>query len=253
MNSPRAPDDAMAEGAAANVRPPATSPSLSSSTVESAFARVVGRAPSVVERERLYRLRDALGLRDNDAFWSIVMALEYYDRLFRVYPERLAEVTDRVVEGAREACAAAAAREVASVQRALAQSVAETSARLARGVAERPLAVHWVTTALAAVVAFGAMCVHAGYELALRGQPFWIVDRQHGSGVRMALASILAAPAGWMVLALLLPAAVHGVRFGSRLAGDPDASTSERVLGWCIVVCCLGAGGASVLALARLV
>ena len=29
-------------------------------------------------RARLYRLRDALGLADDDAFWSIVMALEYY-------------------------------------------------------------------------------------------------------------------------------------------------------------------------------
>jgi hypothetical protein len=35
----------------------------------------VGRQVSEAERARLYRLRDALGLRDNDAFWSIVRRL----------------------------------------------------------------------------------------------------------------------------------------------------------------------------------
>ena len=46
-------------------------------SVEETFAKVVGRHASDEERQRLYRLRDALGLSDNDAFWSIVMALEY--------------------------------------------------------------------------------------------------------------------------------------------------------------------------------
>jgi hypothetical protein len=30
---------------------------------------------------------------DNDALWSIVMALEHYDSFFRAYPEKLAEKT----------------------------------------------------------------------------------------------------------------------------------------------------------------
>jgi hypothetical protein len=61
-------------------------------SVEETFAKVVGRHASDEERRRLYRLRDALGLRDNDAFWSIVMALEYYDSFFRRYPAELAEL-----------------------------------------------------------------------------------------------------------------------------------------------------------------
>jgi hypothetical protein len=57
--------------------------------VEETFAKVVGRHPSEAARRRLYRLRDALGLRDNDAFCSIVMALEYYDSFFQQYPAQL--------------------------------------------------------------------------------------------------------------------------------------------------------------------
>jgi len=76
-------------------------------SVENAFAKLTGRPASPAERERLYRLRDALGLRDNDAFWSIVMALEYYDSFWRKYPEQLAEESARSLENARAAFAAA--------------------------------------------------------------------------------------------------------------------------------------------------
>ena len=43
---------------------------------EEAFAKLLGRQPSEKERERLYRVRDALGIQENDAFWYIVMTLE---------------------------------------------------------------------------------------------------------------------------------------------------------------------------------
>ena len=130
-------------------------------SVEEAFAKVVGRQTSDEERARLYRLRDALGLRDNDAFWSIVMALEYYDSFFRAYPEKLAEETARAIENARAAFAVAAEKEAAEVERVLSERVAETSVKIARKLAERPVGLHRVTTALAAAVAFGALCTAA--------------------------------------------------------------------------------------------
>ena len=108
-------------------------------SLEETFAKIVGRHASDEERQRLYRLRDALGLRDNDAFWSIVMALEYYDSFFRRYPAELAECTERCIEDARGAFAAAAEREAAHVQRTLSEKVAETSVAIARQLAERPV------------------------------------------------------------------------------------------------------------------
>jgi hypothetical protein len=125
-------------------------------TVESVFAKLTGRTASQPERERLYRLRDALGLHDNDAFWSIVMALEHYDSFFRLYPAQLAEVTSRTIESVHAACASAAAQEVALVQRSLSEKVAETSVVLARKLADKPIGIHRFSLALAAVVAFGA-------------------------------------------------------------------------------------------------
>jgi hypothetical protein len=88
-------------------------PRRSLAVSEDTFGKVVGRHASDEERQRLYRLRDALGLRDNDAFWSIVMALEYDDSFFRRYLAELAEHTERCIEDARAAFAAAAETEAA--------------------------------------------------------------------------------------------------------------------------------------------
>jgi hypothetical protein len=155
-------------------------------SVEEAFAKVVGRQVSEEERARLYRLRDALGLHDNDAFWSIVMALEHYDAFFRQYPAQLAELTARAIENARAAFAVAAEKEAAQVERVLSERVAETSVQIARKLAERPVGLHRVTTVLAAVVAFGALAV----------------------------------PAGWMIFALLVPVAGVGAKAGWTVATD---------------------------------
>ncbi len=70
-------------------------------TVEDTFAKLVGRQASEAERTRLYRVRDALGLRDNDAFWSIVMALEHYDCVLSAVPGAAGRADRRVTREVR--------------------------------------------------------------------------------------------------------------------------------------------------------
>ena len=200
-------------------------------SVEETFAKVVGRHASDEERQRLYRLRDALGLRDNDAFWSIVMALEYYDSFFRRYPAQLAEHTERCIENARAAFAAAAEKEAAQVQRTLSEKVAETSVADRPRLAERPVGLHRVTMLLAAVVAFGALCVSAGYSLAAPVKPFWATRVETLTPLQREAAKVLAAPAGWMMFALLLPAAVYGARVG-WVAASEATQGRDRIVGW---------------------
>jgi hypothetical protein len=209
-------------------------------SIETAFAHLVGRQATQAEGERLHRLRSVLGLRDNDAFWSIVIALEHYDSFFRAYPAQLAEVTGRTIENVRAACASAAAHEIALVQHSLSEKVAETSVVLARKLADRPVGIHRVTLVLAAVVAFGALCVHAGYELAGRSKPFWIADgRSNLQGAQGLLAAILAVPAGWMIFALLVPSAAYGAKVGWALAYDAMGSSRDRAVGWCVMALCI--------------
>ena len=220
-------------------------------SVEEAFAKVVGRQASDEERTRLYRLRDALGLRDNDAFWSIVMALEHYDSFFRAYPEKLAEETARSIEKARAAFAVAAEKEAAQVQRVLSEKVAETSVQIARKLAERPLGLHRVTAVLAAVVAFGALCTAAGYSLAAAPRPFSVATERSRPGAEQVLAVVLAMPAGWMIFALLVPVAGVGAKAGWAVATDGLAERRERILGGCLVAACVAGSVASAVVLAK--
>jgi hypothetical protein len=220
-------------------------------SLESAFAKLVGREPSEEQRERLYRIRDALGLKDNDAFWSIVMALEHYDSFFRQYPEQLTEHTAKCIENARAAFAVAAQNEAAHVERLLAERVAETSVEIARKLAERPVGLHRVTMLLASVVAFGAMCVHAGYNLAAADKPFWAVKANSFQGMTRLLAVVLSVPAGWMIFALLVPVAVYGAKVGWSLAMDAMAEKREKALGWCIVAASVLGSVASAVMIAK--
>jgi hypothetical protein len=220
--------------------------------LETCFERLVGRPMGEAERARLYRLRDVLGLRDNDAFWAIVMALEHYDALFREYPAQLARLTERTVENVRTACGAAAHEQVAQVQRMLADKVADTSAMLARKLVDKPFAIHQLTAALAAVVAFGSLCVHAGYELAAPGKPWWVRAPPDPWTPSRALLCLLTVPAGWMVFALMIPVAIHAASFGWRIAADPSALRRDQAVGWCIVACGLLGMFACALVLARI-
>jgi hypothetical protein len=221
-------------------------------SVEEAFAKVVGRPPSEEERGRLYHLREALDLHDNDAFWAIVIALEYYNSFFRAYPDKLAERTVECIENARSAFAVAASQEAARAQRLLAERVAETSVQIARKLAERPVGVHHITSILALAVGFGLLCVHAGYSLAILDKPWWVAGRESASATERTLAILLRVPAGWMVFALLLPVAAYGGKVGWGLAKGVLSEWREKALGWCLLVVCVVGGLACALLLAKL-
>jgi hypothetical protein len=59
-------------------------------SLETAFLKAWGRPPTRIERERIQRLRDAFSIDENDAFLTIVMVLEFYDGVFRLYPDKCA-------------------------------------------------------------------------------------------------------------------------------------------------------------------
>ena len=57
----------------------------------SAFEKLLGRESKPAEREQLYRVKEALGLRDNDALWLVLFALQYYDSLYRQFPKAIGQ------------------------------------------------------------------------------------------------------------------------------------------------------------------
>ena len=69
----------------------------------SAFEKLLGRESKPAEREQLYRVKEALGLRDNDALWLVLFALQYYDSLYRQFPKAIGQEATRVLNETRVA------------------------------------------------------------------------------------------------------------------------------------------------------
>jgi hypothetical protein len=213
-------------------------------SVEESFAKLLGRPPNEKERQRLAHIRDALGVRENDAFWAIIVAYELYDSLFAAYPTKIAEEARFTIERAREAYAVAAEAEAAKCHNALAIKVAETSVEIAKKLAEKPIGIHQVTALLAGVVAFGALCLACGFKLATTSAPFWGAGADKQSAMMRAMSFVLRVPAGWMLFLLVVPGAWYGARSGWTLIRDSMGDAKEKALGWVL----LGAAALSVLA-----
>lgn len=58
------------------------------------FLDVAGEVPDDASLLRMRRISDALNLRDNDALWSMIAALEYYARLYEAMPDRIRRARD---------------------------------------------------------------------------------------------------------------------------------------------------------------
>jgi hypothetical protein len=56
------------------------------SDLDDSFAKLLGRQPNDKERQDLYRVRDALGLKSNDAIWLVLMALQHYQTQYEKIP-----------------------------------------------------------------------------------------------------------------------------------------------------------------------
>ena len=79
---------------------------------------------------------------------------------------------------------------------------------------------------------FGALCVGAGYSLAAPVKSFWVTSAETLTPLQREAAVVLAAPAGWVVFALL--GACRGIRRASRVVGrfgDDGAAREGHRLG----------------------
>lgn len=72
------------------------------------FREVSGDVPDGASLARMHQVSSALNLRDNDALWSIIAALEYYARLYEAMPERVRWASEGSLEAARREIGGAA-------------------------------------------------------------------------------------------------------------------------------------------------
>ncbi len=183
---------------------------------EDAFKTLMGRLPSEEERQRLAKVRDALGIQSSDAIWEVMIALDYYLQLYTAIPDKIGAETRKAVDELKRLGGGR------SSGRHQDRSISVSASR-------------W-NPALAALlgasgVGFGAICVAAGYLMAGRGRAPW--------GAPGPLGAVLGAPAGWLIFVLLLPAASSWLQAGWRAARSRQ-SLRVRAVGWGLVALSIG-------------
>ena len=151
-----------------------------------------GRELSAEEAERILRVQHILNIRDNDALWGVIVALEHYQRMYEDIPpqvEAAGRVAVAVVRETADAIAAAAA-ETAKMELAgeLATSVREVANQTARKQQWQ-----WVTAGL---IAAAMSTVAAGWTGFSRGQESGVAVGYHQAHTEAVAATWGASPGG---------------------------------------------------------
>jgi hypothetical protein len=98
------------------------------SELDASFEKLLGRQPTDTDRKQLYQVRDALGLKNNDALWLVLMALQSYDERYKAIPAQISTA-------AKDSAASAAAQAQAQINSAVAALVPSVEKAVERGAA----------------------------------------------------------------------------------------------------------------------
>jgi hypothetical protein len=189
------------------------------SDTDDSFARLLGRQPSDRERQQLYRIRDELGIKNNDALWMVLIALQYHQTMFDKHPELIKSYAGEILKDIRDTADKEMAASAAEAKAALANAVAATANDVARMTTLR------MTVTQIGLVAIACCAVVGAYTLLLHGKAF---DAGYSSGYGAAYtqAKDEKAAAAWANT----PQGKAAYRLA--LAGDLDGLVNCNRPGW---------------------
>ena len=162
------------------------------------LGKACGRELSQEEAARLREIGNRLDLREDDALWPLLAALEYQRAYYEALPDKIAGASKAIMDG----ISAAAEKETAAAQARLTDSVVEEARNLASKIQYAKL-VPMGLFALICLLAYGSMMLWAGFRM------------DTGSDIPMAV--VLYMPSGWLISGLCL---VTGLFFGGMAAKE---------------------------------
>jgi hypothetical protein len=131
------------------------------------FERLFERPPTDTELKQLFRLRETLGLRNNDALWQVLVALEFYQRQYERLPVEITKACEAAVASIQVTARAIAVASAAETKKDLARSVAQAAAATARG-ATRVQLVQWCALCVTVISVLLAGAGWCSYRLGQR-------------------------------------------------------------------------------------
>ena len=153
------------------------------------LGKACGRELSEAEAARLREVGNKLNLRDDDARWPLLAAMEYQRIYYEALPEKIAGASRTIMDG----MAAAAEKETAAAQARLTDSVVEEARNLASKIQFGKLVPMWLF-ALICLLAYGSLMLWAGFRI--------------DTGRDVPLAAVLHMPSGWLISGLCLATGV---------------------------------------------
>ena len=151
------------------------------------LGKACGRELSEAEAARLREAGSRLNLREDDALWPLLAAMEYQRIYYEALPEKIAEASRAIMDG----MAAAAEKETAAAQARLTVSVVQEAQSLASKIQYGKLVPMWLL-ALICLLAYGSLMLWAGFRI--------------DTGRNIPLVAILHMPSGWLISGLCLAA-----------------------------------------------
>ena len=130
--------------------------------LDTAFECVWGRALSSEEQRRLLRLRESLGISNNDALWAVLFALQYHLELYEAMPDKISTATKEVLDASRATANANIRAAEAEMKRGLIQGVLDAVRDIAGKVYLRELLERTgiVTVVITLIFSAGAWHMH---------------------------------------------------------------------------------------------
>lgn len=153
------------------------------------LGKACGRELSEAEAARLREVGNKLNLRDDDALWPLLAAMEYQRIYYEALPEKIAGASRTIMDG----MAAAAEKETAAAQARLTDSVVEEARNLASKIQFGKLVPMWLF-ALICLLAYGSLMLWAGFRI--------------DTGRDVPLAAVLHMPSDWLISGLCLATGV---------------------------------------------
>ena len=152
------------------------------------LGKVCGRKLSEAETARLRETGNKLNLREDDALWPLLAAMEYQRIYYEALPEKIAAASRAIMDG----MAAAAEKETAAAQARLTASVVKERETLP----QRFNTAGWCRCGCLPDLpaCYGSLMLWAGFRI--------------DTGRDMPLAAILHMPSGWLISGLCLAGGV---------------------------------------------
>ena len=105
--------------------------------LETSFSLLLGRQPSDAEIQELYRVRDALGLRNNDSLWLVLLALQHYKTQYEKIPSEITQATADITARVSAATKEEAKASIHAMKAELMNAVTDAANQVANGAAHQ--------------------------------------------------------------------------------------------------------------------